>query len=105
MVKGDKKCRLLCEKPALEGASSPALLLKGEGDSGDDEGAIGKPCCIFPAVVCGTTVLLTVFAIWHCVCFDVVRNDSVWCASPARTVVATDGIASHILSAIPPLGR
>ena len=105
MVKGDKKCRLLCDKPELKGASSPALLLKGEGDSGDDEGAIGKPCCIFPAVVCGTTVLLTVFAIWHCVCFDVVRNDSVWCASPARTVVATDGIASHILSAIPLLGR
>ena len=89
----------MCDKPELEGASSPALLLKGDGDNDDDEGAIDKPCCISPAVVCGTTVLLTVFAVWHCVCFDVVRN------VPARTAVATDGIASHILSAIPLLGR
>lgn len=46
MVKGDKKCRLLCDKPELEGASSPASLLKGEGDIGGDEDAFDKPCCI-----------------------------------------------------------
>ena len=104
-AKAQTKCHLLFDKPELEGASKPALFLTGEGESDDDEGAIDKPCCISPAVACGTTVLLTVFAVWHCVCFNVVRNDSVWCASPARTVVATDGIASHILSAIPLLGR
>ena len=71
----------MCDKSELEGASKPALLLTGEGDSDDDEGAIDKPCCISPGVVCATTVLLTVFAVWHCVCFDVVRIDTVWCAS------------------------
>ena len=104
MVKGDKKCRLLCDKPELEGASKPALLLTGEGDSDDDEGAFDKPCCISPTVACGTTVLLTVFAVWHCVCV-LMWYAMIRCGVPARTVVATDGIASHILSAIPLLGR